>query len=183
MGEGSGILILESLESARKRGARIYCEIIGGGMTCDAHHITAPEPNGRGARLAMTNAMRYAGLKPEDIDYINTHGTATPLGDISETKAIKAVMGEQAYKIPLNSTKSLVGHLLGAAGAIELITSALELGAGKLHPTINLDHNDPECDLDYVPNQARERQCDVALNNSFGFGGQNITLIVRRFAG
>ncbi len=181
MGEGSGILILESLESARKRGARIYCEIIGGGMTCDAHHITAPEPNGRGARLAMTNALRYSGLKPEEVDYVNTHGTATILGDISETKAIKAVLGERAYKIPLNSTKSLLGHLLGAAGAIELITSALELGAGKLHPTINLDHNDPECDLDYVPQTPRDYKFNTFLSNSFGFGGHNVTLAARRY--
>jgi len=183
MGEGSGILILESLESAKARGAKIYAELIGGGSTCDAYHMTAPEPSGRGARQAMTFALSDAGIKPEDVDYINTHGTATPLGDISETKAIKAVLGDHAYKIPLNSTKSLVGHLLGAAGAVELIASILSMQADKLHPTINLEHPDPECDLDYVPNRAREYRFDTFLSNSFGFGGHNVTLVGRRYNG
>jgi 3-oxoacyl-[acyl-carrier-protein] synthase II len=181
MGEGSGILVLESLESAQARGAKIYCEIIGGGMSCDAHHVTAPLPDGRGARMAMTNALKDAGLAPDDVDYINSHGTATILGDTSETKAIKAVFGDRAYKIPVNSTKSEVGHLLGSAGAVELITSILSLQANKLHPTINLDEPDPECDLDYVPHRAREFQFDTFLTNSFGFGGHNITLVGRRF--
>ncbi len=181
MGEGAGIIILESLESAKARGADIYCEVIGAGMTCDAHHITAPEPEGRGARMAMTNAIKDAGINPDDIDYINSHGTATPLGDIAESKAIKSVMGEKAYKIPVNSTKSEVGHLLGAAGAIEFITSILSLKAGKIHPTINLENPDPECDLDYVPNIARDLEFDTFLSNSFGFGGHNVTLVGRRF--
>jgi len=183
MGEGSGILIIESLESAKARGANIYCEIIGGGMTCDAYHMTAPEPSGRGARLAMTNALSDAELKPEEIDYINTHGTATPLGDTSETKAIKAVLGERAGQIPVNSTKSEVGHLLGAAGAVEMIASILSLKADKIHPTINLEHPDPECDLDYVPDQARDYRFDTFFSNSFGFGGHNVTLVGRRYNG
>jgi 3-oxoacyl-[acyl-carrier-protein] synthase II len=181
MGEGAGIVIMESLESARSRGAEIYCEVIGAGMTCDAHHITAPEPEGRGARMAMTNAIKDAGINPGDIDYINSHGTATPLGDIAESKAIKSVMGEKAYKIPVNSTKSEVGHLLGAAGAIEFITAVLSLKANKIHPTINLENPDPECDLDYVPNTARDLEFDTFLSNSFGFGGHNVTLVGRRF--
>jgi 3-oxoacyl-[acyl-carrier-protein] synthase II len=181
MGEGSGILVLESLESAQARGAKIYCEIIGGGMSCDAHHVTAPLPDGRGARMAMINALKDAELAPDQVDYINSHGTATILGDTSETKAIKAVFGERAYKIPVNSTKSETGHLLGSAGAVELITSILSLQASKLHPTINLDEPDPECDLDYVPHRAREFEFDIFLTNSFGFGGHNITLVGRRF--
>jgi len=183
MGEGSGILIIESLESAKARGARIYCEIIGSGMTCDAYHMTAPEPSGRGARLAMTNAMADAGITPDEVDYINSHGTATPLGDTSETNAIKAVLGERAKQIPVNSTKSEVGHLLGAAGAVEMIASILSLKADRIHPTINLEHPDPECDLDYVPNQARDYRFDTFLSNSFGFGGHNVTLVGRRYNG
>jgi len=181
MGEGAGILILESLESARARGAHIYAEIIGGGMTCDAHHMTAPLPDGNGARLAMANGLRDSGLGPDDIDYINSHGTATILGDPAETKAIKAVFGERAYKIPINSTKSMVGHLLGAGGAVELIASVLTLKNGMIHPTINLDNPDPECDLDYVPHQSREAEINTFLSNSFGFGGHNVTLIAKRF--
>jgi len=183
MGEGAGILILESLESARARGARIYAEMIGGGMTCDAHHMTAPIPDGTGAGLAMAHAINDAGIKPEDIGYINSHGTATPLGDPAETKAIRRVLGEHAYKIPINSTKSLVGHLLGAGGAVELITSILSMRAGMVHPTINLENPDPECDLDYVPLKARECQFDILLSNSFGFGGHNVTLAVRKYNG
>jgi len=181
MGEGSAIVILESLESAQARGARIYAEIVGAGMSCDAHHMTAPLPDGRGAMMAMKNALRDGGLEPADINYINSHGTATILGDISETRAIKTIFGERAYKIPVNSTKSQVGHLLGSAGAIEFITSILSMNAGKLHPTINLENPDPECDLDYVPNQARDHNFDAFLSNSFGFGGHNVTLAGRKF--
>ncbi len=156
MAEGSGIVVLESLESAKARGARIYAEMVGAGMTCDAHHMTAPIPDGSGAKVAMINAIKDAGFTPEDIEYINSHGTATGLGDPAETKAIKAVFGERAYNIPVNSTKSMVGHLLGAGGAVELITSVMSMQDGILHPTINLDNPDPECDLDYVPHKARE---------------------------
>jgi len=183
MGEGAAIVIMESLESARARGAQIYAEVIGAGMTCDAHHITAPHPDGIGARLAMTNAINSSGIKPEEVGYINSHGTATTLGDIAETKAIKMVFGEHAYKLPVNSTKSMVGHLLGAAGAIEFIASVKSLVVGKLHPTINLENPDPECDLDYVPNHARDYSFDVFLSNSFGFGGHNVTIAARRFNG
>jgi 3-oxoacyl-[acyl-carrier-protein] synthase II len=181
IGEGSGIIVLESLEHAQARGARIYAEMIGAGMTCDAHHMTAPIPDGSGARMAMTNAIRDAGLQPENIDYINSHGTATLLGDPAETKAIKAVFGERAYKIPVNSTKSMIGHLLGAAGAAEFIAAILCLQAGKVHPTTNLDDPDPECDLDYVPHQARDYNFETFLSNSFGFGGHNVTLVGRKY--
>jgi 3-oxoacyl-[acyl-carrier-protein] synthase II len=183
MGEGSAMLVLESLEYAQARGAQIYAEIIGVGMTCDAYHITAPLPDGAGARKAMAIAIKDAGLVPDDIEYINSHGTATNLGDIAETKAIKAVFGDRAYKIPINSTKSMVGHLLGTAGAAELITSIQSLLAEKLHPTINLDSPDPECDLDYVPNQARDAKFDIFISNSFGFGGHNVSIVGRRFHG
>jgi len=181
MGEGSGIVILESLESAQARGAKIYAELVGAGMSCDAYHMTAPLPDGRGAMMAMKNALRDADMEPGEIGYINSHGTATILGDISETEAIKTIFGDQAYKIPVNSTKSMVGHLLGSAGAIEFITSILSMQAGKLHPTINLENPDPECDLDYVPNKFREHNFDAFLSNSFGFGGHNVTLVGRRF--
>jgi 3-oxoacyl-[acyl-carrier-protein] synthase II len=181
IGEGSGIIVLESLEHAQARGARIYAEMIGAGMTCDAHHMTAPIPDGSGARMAMTNAIRDAGLQPENIDYINSHGTATLLGDPAETKAIKAVFGERAYKIPVNSTKSMIGHLLVAAGAAEFIAAILCLQAGKVHPTTNLDDPDPECDLDYVPHQARDYNFETFLSNSFGFGGHNVTLVGRKY--
>jgi 3-oxoacyl-[acyl-carrier-protein] synthase II len=181
MGEGSGMLILESLEHAQKRGAKIYVEMAGIGMTADAYHITAPAPGGDGAIRSMKLALQDAGLNPEDVDYINTHGTSTDLGDIAETQAIKKVFGERAYKIPANSTKSLVGHLLGAAGAVELIATIKSMEQGILHPTINQEVPDPECDLDYVPNQSRNHQIRVALSNSFGFGGHNITLAIKKF--
>jgi len=181
MGEGSAIVILETLESALARGADIYAEIVGSGMSSDAYHMTAPLPDGRGAMMAMKNAINDAGMEPEEIGYINSHGTATPLGDISETKAIKTIFGENAFNIPVNSTKSQVGHLLGSAGAIEFITSILEMQSGKLHPTINLDNPDPECDLDYVPNKSRDHSFDAFLSNSFGFGGHNVTLVGRKF--
>lgn len=178
MGEGSAIMVVESLEYAKRRGARIYGEILGAGMTADAYHITAPHPDGIGARYAMGAALRDAGLEPQQVDHINTHGTATDLGDVAETKAIKAVFGDHAYKIPCNSTKSMTGHLLGAAGAVELVTVFKAIETGMMHGTMNLDDPDPECDLDYVPNQARPCQIRHALSNSFGFGGHNVTLAV-----
>lgn len=183
MGEGSGILILESLDHATRRGATIYGEILGAGMTGDAYHMTAPHPEGYGAGKAMEIAIRDAGLTPGDIDYINTHGTATGLGDIAETRAIKKVLGERAYKIPCNSTKSMTGHLLGSAGAVEAITTLLSMQHNKVHPTVNLDDPDPECDLDYVPNAPRDWTVRTALSNSFGFGGHNVTLVLGRANG
>jgi 3-oxoacyl-[acyl-carrier-protein] synthase II len=183
MGEGAGILVLESLDSALKRGAKIYCEIIGAGMTCDAHHMTAPIPDGSGAQNSMKFAIDDAGLKPDEVDYINSHGTATPLGDPAETNAIKNVFGERAYKIPINSTKSMVGHLLGAAGAVEFIAGVKSLETGVIHPTINLDNPDPQCDLDYVAEGKREMEFDTFLSNSFGFGGHNVSLLARKYNG
>lgn len=183
MGEGSGILLLESYDHAKARNAKIYAEIKGAGMTADAHHLTAPHPEGYGARKAMELAIQSAGLRPENISHINTHGTSTDLGDIAETKAIKNVFGEHAYKIPINSTKSMTGHLLGSAGAIELIASIMAIETQVVHPTINLDNPDPECDLDYVPNIKREAVIDNILSNSFGFGGHNVTLVAGKFNG
>jgi 3-oxoacyl-[acyl-carrier-protein] synthase II len=183
MGEGSGILILESYDHAVKRGARIYGEVLGAGMTADAYHMTAPHPEGRGAKRAMTNAMNDAGLTSDQIDYVNTHGTATDLGDIAETNAIKAVLGDRAYKIPCNSTKSITGHLLGAAGAVESIALLLSLEQQVVHPTINLDDPDPACDLDYVPHTKRDCTLRNGMSNSFGFGGHNVTLIMGKVDG
>jgi 3-oxoacyl-[acyl-carrier-protein] synthase II len=183
MGEGAGMLVLESLESAEKRNAKIYCEIIGAGMTCDAHHMTAPIPDGSGAQMSMQFAINDASLAPDDIEYINSHGTATPLGDPAETNAIKNVFGDRAYKIPINSTKSMVGHLLGAAGAVEFIASVKTLETGEMHPTTNLDNPDPECDLDYVPHEKRTVDVETFLSNSFGFGGHNVTLVARKYNG
>ena len=180
IGEGAAVMVIESYEYAVKRGARIYGEILGAGMTGDAYHITAPHPEGVGAKQAMRLALVDAGLPPEKIDHINTHGTATDLGDIAETKAIKAVLGDHAYKIPCNSTKSMTGHLLGAAGAMELVTVFKAIETGVVHPTINLDNPGPECDLDYVPYQARECNINYALSNSFGFGGHNVSLVIGR---
>ncbi|MDK2984745.1 MAG: 3-oxoacyl-[acyl-carrier-protein] synthase [Clostridia bacterium] len=182
MGEGSGILILETLEHAKKRGASIYAEIVGYGATADAYHITAPAPEGEGGARAMSNALKDAGLNPSDIDYINAHGTSTPLNDKFETAAIKKVFGDNAKKVAISSTKSMIGHLLGAAGAVELITSILTINKGIITPTINYEERDPECDLDYVPNEAREANVNYALSNSLGFGGNNATLIVKKFA-
>jgi 3-oxoacyl-(acyl-carrier-protein) synthase len=182
MGEGSGILILETLEHAKKRGASIYAEIVGYGATADAYHITAPAPEGEGGARAMSNALKDAGLNPSDIDYINAHGTSTPLNDKFETAAIKKVFGDNAKKVAISSTKSMIGHLLGAAGAVELITSILTINKGIITPTINYEERDPECDLDYVPNEAREANVNYALSNSLGFGGHNATLIVKKFA-
>lgn len=180
MGEGSAILVLESLEYAQARGARIYAEVKGAGSTADAYHMTAPHPEGYGARKSMETAIKDAGITGDDVDYINTHGTSTGLGDVAETKAIKEVFGERAYKIAINSTKSMIGHLLGAAGAIELIVAAKSIQHQTIHPTTNLDHPDPECDLDYVPNSKRECAVNYAISNSFGFGGHNVTLVVGR---
>ena len=181
MGEGAGILILESLEHAQARGANILAELNGYGTTDDAHHISAPAENGAGAAMSMKLALENANLTVDDIGYINAHGTSTPLNDKSETAAIKTVFGEQAYAIPVSSTKSMTGHLLGASGAVEAVFSILALREGILPPTINYQTPDPECDLDYVPNQPREASPRHAMSNSFGFGGHNATLIFSRF--
>lgn len=181
MGEGAGIVILEELEHAKKRGASIYCELIGYGLTGDAYHMTAPAPDGEGATRCMKMALKDAKLEPSGISYINAHGTSTALNDKLETQAIKQVFGPYAKKVPISSTKSMMGHLLGAAGSVELIICALTIKNGIIPPTINYEYPDPECDLDYVPNKAREVKVDVALSNSLGFGGHNATLVVRRF--
>jgi 3-oxoacyl-[acyl-carrier-protein] synthase II len=183
MGEGAGILILESLDHARARSANILAEVTGYGTTDDAHHISAPAENGAGAALSMKLALEDAGLTINDIDYINAHGTSTPLNDKSETAAIKTVFGEQAYQIPVSSTKSMTGHLLGASGAVEAVFCAMAIRDGILPPTINYQTPDPECDLDYVPNQPRKASPKHAMSNSFGFGGHNATLVVSRFEG
>ena len=183
MGEGAGIVIVEELEHAKARGAKIYCEILGYGATADAYHMTAPTPEGEGAARAMKIAMQHAGVNPDEVDYINAHATSTGLGDIAETKAIKAVLGEHAYKTSISSTKSMTGHLLGGAGAVEMAACALAMRDSVIPPTINLDNADPECDLDYTANVARERKVRVALNNSFGFGGHNATIVAREFVG
>jgi 3-oxoacyl-[acyl-carrier-protein] synthase II len=183
MGEGAAVLVLESLEYAQKRGARIRAEVIGYGASCDAFHITAPDEEGVGAARSMRAALSDAGLRPEEVDYINAHGTSTPLNDPMETKAIRAAFGEHAYAVPISSTKSMVGHLMGAAGAVEAVACVKTLETGVIHPTINYDTPDPECDLDYVPNQARETHPQTALSNSFGFGGHNATLIFSKWEG
>lgn len=180
LGEGAGILILESLEHAQARRAYIYAELAGFGMSADAEHITAPDEQGEGARKAMQMALERAGVCPEEVDYINAHGTATPLGDISETRAIKRLFGAHAYTLAVSSTKSQIGHLLGAAGAVEAIATLMALDRGLLPPTINLDNPDPECDLDYVPNKARPAKVKIALSNSLGFGGHNSAIVLRR---
>jgi 3-oxoacyl-[acyl-carrier-protein] synthase II len=181
MGEGAGVLILESLEHAQARGAAILAEITGYGTTDDAHHISAPAENGAGAALAMKLALQNANLETAAIEYINAHGTSTPLNDKSETAAIKTVFGEQAYNIPVSSTKSMTGHLLGASGAIEAVFCILAIREKVLPPTINYHTPDPECDLDYVPNQPRKASPRHVMSNSFGFGGHNATLIFSRF--
>ena len=181
MGEGAGILILESLEYAQARGAKILCEFSGYGTTDDAHHISAPAENGAGAAISMSLALQNADLKPEDVSYINAHGTSTYLNDKSETAAIKTVFGEQAYKIPVSSTKSMTGHLLGASGAVEAVFSAMAIMNNILPPTINYETPDPVCDLDYVPNQPRQADPNYVMSNSFGFGGHNATLILGRY--
>jgi 3-oxoacyl-[acyl-carrier-protein] synthase II len=181
MGEGAGILILEDLELALERGANIYAEVVGYGLTADAYHVSAPEPEGEGAISCMKMALNYAGLRPDQIDYINAHGTSTKLNDISENKAIKAVFGEHAYKLAISSTKSMTGHLLGGAGGIEAIFTALTIKHGIIPPTINYETPDPECDLDYVPNVSRRAKVRAAMSNSFGFGGTNACLIFKAF--
>ncbi|MBL8793814.1 MAG: beta-ketoacyl-ACP synthase II [Planctomycetia bacterium] len=178
LSEGAGILVFEELEHARKRNARIYAEVLGAGATGDAHHITAPHPCGAGAAHAMQFALKDAKLNPEDVQYINAHGTSTPLGDEAETKAMKQVLGAHAKKVAVSSTKSMIGHTLGASGGVELIATALTIARGVIHPTINYQTPDPECDLDYVPNTARETRVRRAMSNSFGFGGHNCCLII-----
>jgi len=180
-GEGGGLVVLESLEHARRRDARVYAEVVGYGMTGDAHHMTAPDPDGDGAARAMGAALADAELEPAAVGYINAHGTSTPYNDKFETLAIKRVFGEHARRLAVSSTKSMTGHLLGAAGGIEAIATALALHHGLLPPTINYETPDPDCDLDYVPNQARKLEVDAALSNAFGFGGTNATLVLRRF--
>ncbi|MDR9363778.1 MAG: beta-ketoacyl-ACP synthase II [Balneolaceae bacterium] len=181
LGEGSAMFFLESLESALDRGARIYGEIVGYGFSADAHHITAPDPDGNGVLLALNNALGMAEISPEDVDHINMHGTSTPLGDIAETNSIKKVFGDHAYNINLNSTKSMTGHMLGAAGAAESIATLLAIYHSMVPPTINQDNPDPECDLNYTPNEPVERDIKYALNNAFGFGGHNTTLVFKKF--
>jgi 3-oxoacyl-[acyl-carrier-protein] synthase II len=176
LGEGAGILVLEELEHAKKRGAKIYCEVVGSGNTADANHITAPHPEGAGASRAMINAVKEAGWNFDEVDYINAHGTSTELGDKAETLAMKKVFGTHAYKLAISSTKSMIGHLLGASGGVEAIACALSIKHGILHPTINYETPDPDCDLDYVPNKPRERRVRRVLSNSFGFGGHNASL-------
>lgn len=180
MGEGGGTLVLEEYERAVKRGAKIYAELIGIGLSADAHHITAPHPDGAGAILSMEMAIKMAEIKPEEIDYVNMHGTSTPLGDIGETKAIKKVFGEHAYKMNLSSTKSMTGHLLGAAGAVESIATILAVVNSKVPPTINFENSDPECDLNYTFNKPQDRKITYALSNAFGFGGHNTSLIFKK---
>lgn len=182
-GEGSGILILESLEHALERGARIYAEVLGYGASNDAYHLIAPDPEGLGAARAMRWALEDAGVEPSEVDYINAHGTATPLGDVAETVAIKKVFGDHAYRVPISSTKSMIGHLWGAAGAVESIVCILTIRDNIIHPTINLETPDPDCDLDYVPNVAREARVDIATCNSFGLGGQNACAVFGRYTG
>lgn len=182
IGEGAGILTIESLDHAQARGAKIYAEIVGNGMMCDAQHLTAPHSEGRGAIQAMNMALGEAGLKPEDVDYINAHGTSTPINDPFETKAIKATFGEHAKKVKISSTKSMTGHCIGAAGGIEAIAATKAIAEGVIPPTINLNEPDPECDLDYVPNEAIRADVNVAMSNTFGFGGHNGVLVLKKYS-
>ena len=181
LGEGGGGIILEDLEHAKARGAKIYCEMVGGGMTADAHHITAPHPEGFGARNVMQNALDDAGLKPEDIDYVNVHGTSTPLGDVAEVKAIQQVFGDAAYALNISSTKSMTGHLLGAAGAVEAMACIMSIVDQVVPPTINHAHEDEQLDnkLNFTLNQAQKRQVRAALSNTFGFGGHNASVVFK----
>jgi 3-oxoacyl-[acyl-carrier-protein] synthase II len=181
LSDGAGVVVLEELEHAKARGAKIYAEVVGYGMSGDAYHMTTPSAGGEGAARCMKNALRDAGLNADDVDYINAHGTSTPAGDIGETHAMKAALGTHAYKVAISSTKSMLGHMLGAAGGIEAVLSALSIKSQIAPPTINLENQDPECDLDYVPNNARTMKIDVALSNSFGFGGTNGTLVFKRY--
>lgn len=181
MGEGAGILILEELKHALDRRAHIYAEVVGYGLSCDAYHVSAPDPDGDGASSCMRMALQYADLKPEDVDYINAHGTSTKLNDLSETIAVKRVFGDHAYKLSISSTKSMTGHLLGGAGGVEAIFTILAIKYGIIPPTINYETSDPDCDLDYVPNVAREANVRVAMSNSFGFGGTNASLVFKAY--
>lgn len=181
MGEGAGVVILEELKHALNRGAHIYGELIGYGSTLDAYHITAPAPEGEGAARAMASALKDANIQPDHIDYINAHGTSTSYNDVYETMAIKSVFGERAYQIPISSTKSMIGHLLGAAGVVEFIACLWALNENLIPPTINYEHQDPECDLDYVPNRPRSAQVNTILTNSLGFGGHNVALVVKKY--
>jgi len=181
LGEGAGMMLLESYESAVARGARVYGEIVGYGFSADAHHITAPDPGGTGVILAITSALKAAGIKAGDVDHINMHGTSTPLGDTAESQSIKKVFGDHAYKINLNSTKSMTGHMLGAAGAAESIATVLAIYHGIIPPTINYEHPDPDCDLNYTPNEAVVRDITYGMNNAFGFGGHNTTVVFKKF--
>jgi 3-oxoacyl-[acyl-carrier-protein] synthase II len=181
MGEGAGILLLEELDHALARGAKIYAEIVGYGMTCDAHHITSPSPGGEGASRAINLALKDAGITPDQVSYINAHGTSTPANDPTETSAIKTALGEHATKVAVSSTKSMTGHLLGGSGGIEAVATAMAIASDRVPPTINLDNPDPDCDLDYVPHQSRSMKVDVALSNSFGFGGHNVTLVFKKY--
>ncbi len=181
LSEGCGLLLLEDLEHAQARGARILAEVVGYGASSDAFHITQPAAGGEGALRAMRLALRHAGLLPDDVDYINAHGTSTPAGDVAETQAIKSLLGERTYRVPVSSSKSQIGHLVGAAGAVEAVITILALQNGLLPPTINLANPDPQCDLDYVPNAARPADIDIAISNSFGFGGHNVSLVFRRY--
>ena len=183
MGEGAGVVVLEELEHAKARGARIYAELVGYGNSADANHITAPSPGGEGAARCMKMALRNAGLNPTDISYINAHGTSTPQGDIAETQALKTVFGEHARKLAVSSTKGATGHMLGAAGATELVFCVKAIQNDIVPPTINIENQDPECDLDYVPHKAREMKVKAIVNNSFGFGGHNATVIAKKFVG
>lgn len=183
MGEGAGVVVLEELEHAKKRGAKIYCEVSGYGNTADAHHLTSPAPEGEGAARCMKMALRNGGLNLTDISYINAHGTSTPQGDIAETQAIKAVFGEHAKKLAVSSTKGATGHMLGAAGAVEMTVCALAIKHGVVPPTINIQNQDPECDLDYVPHTARQMPVNAVINNSFGFGGHNASIAAKKFVG
>ncbi|MGR8998341.1 MAG: beta-ketoacyl-ACP synthase II [Gammaproteobacteria bacterium] len=181
LSDGAGVVVLEELEHAKARGAKIYAEVVGYGMSGDAYHMTTPSAGGEGAARCMKNALRDAGLNADDVDYINAHGTSTPAGDIGETHAMKAALGTHAYKVAISSTKSMLGHMLGAAGGIEAVLSALSIKNQIAPPTINLENQDPECDLDFVPNNARTMKIDVAISNSFGFGGTNGTLVFKRY--
>ena len=179
--EGTGVFVLESLPHAMDRGATVHAEVLGYSASSDAYHVVAPDEDGAGATRAMTWALEHAGVRPDDVDYINAHGTSTPLNDMIETMAIKRVFGDAAYRVPISSTKSMIGHALGGAGGMEAVACVKTIMEGVIHPTINQEYPDPDCDLDYVPNVARDCQVDIVLSNSFGFGGQNACVVFGRF--